>query len=481
MLDVYAPVVHGIGVRDHKEFAEDSVRRVARHLERASWRRDSCPTTCDGFAIGHVHLVDDGDRSLVVDPITWFDEIRTPSRWRAAWWFLRALFVLCAVHLLVNGQVLLSAPSVAGLPRYVWRALRAMTWILLLGALTIALAVPLTLAVALVPRARILATDALGWTSDPETREKVIARVTSRVVATRARHTVLIGHSQGGAIATNACHVLEPATTTLVTMGNGQALLIPLRASRGIPWTSFAALVGAMIAYVAAALVIMRTLLLGAIELTAAVVRGLALLVRAATDPGAAPDHVAAAGAGIFAAVEALALSPQLFLVLIAIPVVAVTVLVYARLLAPIVRDIRHLLDPAIPGIDLCARFDGVSHPFAMLGPPRRVATITQSASLLDHMLYFDNRAEVLTEIERWITGAGGERTPDPRASVARRRMRHLVRSLRAARAVVALAAMAIASLLVPSALAAATIGSAAYAVMTLVKHLAWRAVQRDG
>src|SRR5699024_6357485 len=131
-------------------------------------------------------------------------------------------------------------------------------------------------------------------------------------------------------------------------------------------------------------------------------------------------------------------------------------------------------------GIDLCALFDGVSHPFAVLGAPRRVATITQSASLLDHMLYFDNQAEVLTEIERWITGAGGERTPDPRASSARRRLRQLVRTLRMARAVVALAAMAVASLLVPSALAAAAIGGMGYALMTLAKHLVWKAAQRE-
>ena len=29
MIDIYAPVVHGIGVRDHKVFAEDSVRLIA--------------------------------------------------------------------------------------------------------------------------------------------------------------------------------------------------------------------------------------------------------------------------------------------------------------------------------------------------------------------------------------------------------------------------------------------------------------------
>lgn len=477
MLDIYAPVVHGIGVRDHKEFAEDSVRAIVTHLERATWRTRPCPAACPEFAEGHAHLVDDRDRSLVVDPITWFDEIRTPSRWRAAWWFLRALFVLCAVHLLVNGQVLLTAPTFREILHYLGRSLRAMAWILVLGTLTIALAIPLTLAVALVPRARILATDALGWTSDPATRENVIERVASRVIEPRARHTVIVGHSQGGAIATNVCHLIGRDDTTLVTMGNGQALLAPIRASRAAPWWSFAALVVAMVAYVGAALAIVRAVLLAAVALVTASVQALVHLVRAASDPSGSAGHAADAGAGILRAAHEFALSPALLLLVAAIPVVAVTVLVYARLLAPTVRDIRTLLDPGVPGVDLCARFDGVSHPFAVLGPPRRVATITQSASLLDHMLYFDNRAEVLTEIERWITGAGETHAPDPRASTARRRVRRLVRTLRITRAALAIGAIATSTLVMPNTLAI-VVGVACYAVMTGVKHLAWKAAQ---
>lgn len=478
MLDIYAPVVHGIGVRDHKAFAEDSVRLIAARLGGSKWARRDCPPACEGFEEGHVHMVDERGRTLVVDPLTWYAEIRHPTRWRAAWWFLRALFVLCAVHLLVNGQVLLQAPTLLTWPRYIGRALRAMAWILFLGSLAIALAVPLTLAVVVIPRARSLATDALGWTSDPETRTTVIELVTNRVLAARAAHTVLIGHSQGGAIATNASHVLDPTTTSLVTLGNGQALLAPIRASLGVSWASFAAVVAAIVVYVAAAVVIMRTLLAGAIALVAAAIRSLVHLLRALMDPTYAPDHVASAGTGFTDALGEMALSPWLLIVAMCIPVVAVTVLVYARLLAPAVRGMRELMRPDVPGVDLCARFDGVSHPFTVLGSPARVVRITQSASVFDHVLYFDNEIEVLSEIDRWITGAGRD-APAPRARTARRWIRHRVRALRIWRAALVLAAMvagfAFGLGTAPTLVAAAGV----YAAMTIVKRIVWGRAQR--
>jgi len=478
MLDIYAPVVHGIGVRDHKEFAEDSVRLIADRLGGGEWSRRECPRGCDGFADGHVHLVDARARTLVVDPLTWYAEIRQPTRWRAAWWFLRALFVLCAVHLLVNGQVLLQAPTLSTWPRYIGRALRAMAWILFLGSLAIALAVPLTLAVALIPRARWLATDALGWTSDPETRTKVIELVTNRVMTTRAKHTVVIGHSQGGAIAANAAHRLDPDSTTLVTLGSGQALLAPIRASLSVPWGSFAALVVAIVVYVAAAVAIMRTLLAGAIALVAATIRALVHLLRALMDPSRAADHVDAAADGFADAVGELALSPWLLVVAVAVPVIAVTVLVYARLLAPAVRGMRELMRPAVPGVDLCARFDGVSHPFTVLGSPDRVVKITQSASVFDHVLYFDNEIEVLSEIDRWITGAGSA-APAPRATAARRRIRHRVRALRLCRAALVLAAIVTAFAFGFGTGPAIALGACVYAAMTVVKRIVWGRAQR--
>ena len=315
------------------------------------------------------------------------------------------------MHLLVNGQVLLQAPTLATWPRYIGRALRAMAWILFLGSVAIALAVPLTLAVLIVPRARSLATDALGWTSDPETRTKVIELVTKRVLATRAARTVLIGHSQGGAIATNAAHVLDPKTTSLVALGNGQALLAPIRASLGVSWASFAALVVAIVVYVAAAVLIMRTLLAGAIGLVAAAIRSLVHLLRASMDPSYAQDHVASAGTGFADAISDMALSPWLLVVAAVHPRRRRHgARLYARLLAPAVRGMRELMRPDVPGVDLCARFDGVSQPFTVLGSPTRVVKITQSASVFDHVLYFDNEIEVLSEIDRWITGAGDER-----------------------------------------------------------------------
>ncbi|WP_156761617.1 hypothetical protein [Microbacterium karelineae] len=484
-IDIYAPVIHGIGVRDRQDFVENDVSAIADHLNASDtgWRRDACPAGCDGFEPGHAHLRDAGGRHLVVDPLTWFTEIREPSRWRAAWWFLRALFVLCAVHLLVNGQVLVDAPTLRGLPPYLWRALRAMAWILVIGLLAVVLALPLTLAVAGVPRVRELATDALGWTSDPETRFGVIERVTSRVLDTDARHAVLVGHSQGAAIAANAAHVLDPETTTLVTVGTGQALLAPIRASLDVPWSSILALVGAIIVYVGSVVAIMRTLLLGAAGLLVAIVASLARLVSAAwalaTDPASAADHAAAAWQGIADAAAAIVFSPDVVILLACLPLVALTVVVYARTFAPAVQGVRELCRPNVPGVDMCARFDPVCHPFTVLGSPARVAKIAQSASLIDHALYFANEVEVLTEIDRQITGAGSDRTADPVAAGARRSARRLMRRVRVARAAVALAAATAAALLVPGIWAATGAAILAYAAMTAAKHALWKARQR--
>ncbi|WP_110588128.1 hypothetical protein [Microbacterium suaedae] len=484
-IDIYAPVIHGIGVRDHMEFVENDVHAIADHLNgsETGWAHAACPAGCRDFARGHAHLADESGRHLVVDPLTWYAEIREPTRWRAAWWTLRALFVLCAVHLMVNGHVLVQGPGDRGLLRYIWHGLRAMIWILVIGSLAVATAIPLTLAVAFVPRMRLLATDALGWTSDSETRLGVIERVTSTVLDVGARHTVLVGHSQGAAIATNAAHALDPETTTLVTVGTGQALLAPIRASLRVPWTSILALVAAIIVYAGAVLVIVRTLLLGALELLGALVTGIARLLSGgwalATGRPGTGDQIAAAGQSVADAAEAIVFSPDAIALLVSLPLVALTVVVYSHTFAPAVEGVRELCRPDVPGIDMCARFDPVSHPFTMLGSPDRVARITQSASLADHALYFANEIEVLGEIDRQISGVGTPRAPDPLGSIARRSVHRLVRGARIARGVVTIAAATAATLLAPGVGRATLAAILAYACMTGVKHALWKARQR--
>ncbi|HLS93085.1 MAG TPA: hypothetical protein VK015_06185 [Microbacterium sp.] len=483
-LDIYAPVIHGIGVRDHLEFAERSVGVIATHLDggETGWIRRECPPDCHGFAPGHAHLDGSGERRLVVDPVRWDDEIHEPTRWRAAWWFLRAIFVLCAVHLLVNGQVLTQLP---GFPAreflaYLWRAIRAMAWILVLGVAALALALPLTLLVLVLPWAHRLAGDALGWTSDPVSRTRVIDAVTSRVAEVAADRTIVIGHSQGGAIAASAVRDLDPATTTLVTMGSGQALLAPIRASLRVGWGSIAALVGAIVVYVAAVLYLARTALVALGTALWGAGEALLHLVAAAraADPSVAATRRALAGDVAASALGALSPTFAVVTLALCVPVIAATVIVYARVFAPAIASVRDLCRPEVPGVDLCATFDPVSHPLTVLGSPRRIARITQSASLLDHVRYFANRVEVLTEIDRQISAIGVDRAPDPGSAGERRLVRHLVARLRVARGIATSALGLVAHLVAPGTWIAAACAAGAYAAGTVVKSRVWRGRQ---
>ncbi|WP_221584744.1 hypothetical protein [Microbacterium sp. G2-8] len=466
-LDIYAPVIHGIGVRDHEAFAEYSVQSLAAHLHASpsGWSSQPCPDPCEVFRPGHAHLADASGRSLVLDPLMWHAEMREPSRWRAAWWFLRTLFVLCAVHLLVNGQVVAEMPGARfrDFFLYLWRIVRAMTWMLVIGTLAIGLAIPLSIGVVIVPQLRHFVTDALGWTSDPETRFGVIELVAARVLEVGAQHTVLIGHSQGGAIATNASRVLDPNRTTLVTMGTGQALLAPVRASLGVPGASIVALVVAILTYVAAALVVMRALFVGVFEAIAGAVAAVRAL---RTDPTSVPDAVASA-----------MFSPGALAALVCIPLIALAVIVYARVFSPAVEGVRDLCRPDLPGVDMCATFDLVSHPFTVLGDPSRVTKIVQSASLADHARYFANEIEVLTELDRQITHAG-ESDPAPVVVAARHRVRRAMRLHRVLRGTGSLVAAGAAFAWLASAPAAIIAGAAVYLAGTLLKSVRWSALQ---
>ncbi|MTE24217.1 hypothetical protein [Microbacterium sp. ZXX196] len=486
-LDIYAPVIHGIGVRSHEDFAEESVAAIAAHLDASptGWERVACPAGCAQFAAGHAHLRGADGLGLVVDPLVWFDVVDQPPRWRVAWWFLRALFVLCAVHLLVNGQVLAEGPTrpVRDLPAYLWRAVRAMAWILVLGAFAVALALPLTLAVALVPKARSLAVDALGWTSDPDTRRDVSGRVSSRVAAVDAAHTVLIGHSQGGAIAANISRDLDPARTTLITMGTGQALLAPISATLHVGWASIAALAASIVVYVAAAAVLMRWLVAAAFALVSTAILGAlelgAAVWRATTDRAEALAHLGEARRLVTDLATTLVLSPDVLATLLSIPPIAAAVLVYARIFAPAVAEIRDLCHPAARGVDLCATFDFVSHPFTVLGARRRIRRVPQSASIADHLRYFPNSTEVLAAIDREISTLGVGRHRDTEAARAGREVRGLVRALRVTRAIAA-AAAATAGFLATGALTPAlATGYAAYLTATALKQWRWTSAQR--
>ncbi|MBP2436953.1 pimeloyl-ACP methyl ester carboxylesterase [Microbacterium amylolyticum] len=480
---IHGLVVHGIGIRHHGEFAEQTVDRIAEHLGTSNgrWQETACTDACTGFEPGHRHLNGvDGDE-LVLDPVTWFDEIREPSRWRATWWLLRTLFVLCAVHLLVNALVLRDLPRgrLRDLARSVWRALRAMVWMLALGSAALALVVPLTLAVLLIPWARILVADALGWTSDPETRQAVIDRVHARAKQAPADRTVLIGHSQGGAIASNAARGLDPARTTLVTIGSGQALLAPIRASVHVgPW-SFAALIAAILVYVAVAAYVIRTIALTAGTLASS---GAVALLDAGSAMWAAALNLEVAGHHINHAAETMlaaltssfdALTPDLLLLAFCVPAVAVVMLVYAATVASFSDDVRALTRVRLAGVDICATFDPVSHPMTVLGAPERLHRITQSASIADHVRYFDNRVDVMAEVERHLSGVA----PTPMLRAARREQVAAVRTdrvLRGSAAFIAFLAVAAASPIAPvwAGLAAATV---VYALGTVAKGRRWK------
>ncbi|MFT4260255.1 alpha/beta fold hydrolase [Microbacterium sp.] len=510
---VYVPVLHGIGTTDHSKFATRSVARIAAHLDASSqWHVNECPENCDGYSRGHQHVTHSSRAEAILDPVSWFDLIETPRRRDAVRWLAKTLFVLCCVHLLVNGQAVLDVFSRSGFPGIregfrhpvstvrslmlgVWRVLRAMLWILALGLGSIAVSLPALALVVTCPPALRLVSDALGWTTNDTSREAVLQRVSIQVNRPRVDHVVLIGHSQGGAIAAEVVRRRPKRTTTLITVGSGLAVLAAVRTGRAVSARAVVGIVIAILSYVAVAgfalfQFALEALRLAAFMLLEAVHWGTAVWTAAISPKVSIAHATESMHLSISAAAHVLAFTPDLGWLLVT-PVLAIPIVwLYARAIRTSAGRVVKECQIDVSGVDLCATFDPVSFPLASFGGSARVRRITQSSSLTDHSRYFSNRSEVLTEIERHLTGAAvgavdhrGVMPHDNADAPSRMLSAEATLSSRTARVARASGTLAIALIVsagwptLPH--AAGLCALAAYVIGTLLKNSTWSRRQR--
>lgn len=508
---IYVPVLHGIGARDHDRFASKSVSRIATYIRDAAsgWEETTCPGTCD-YASGHRHLLHVSGAQAVIDPISWFSVLTRPRRRDTARWFARSIFLLCCVHLLVNGWSIWRAFSgdtslsaafrhpireISAFLLATWRVIRAMMWMLVISVLAVLALLIATPLIFLIPHAHRLAGDALGWTSSDNMRESVLSHVTARVNRADSDHVLLIGHSQGGAIAAAAAQRRPRGRTSLITLGSGIAALDPIRLGREISTPSVVGMTLAVAAYIGAALLLLQPLLAAGFTAFGTFMLETASVGAAFWAIGFAPNVSlnyleAATQLTAHSVAVTIGAQPRFEWMFVAFLLTIPIVVIYIRTLRPVAERVIAGCQITLPGADLCATFDPVSFPLLALGPPERVLRVTQSASLADHVRYFSNRTEVLHTIDAELTRiATGERPTGTGSSVAddaaasrvlRKEARSSARTARVARASTALVAFASAIAACPALpWLAVGLAASAYAAGTVVMQLSWARRQR--
>ncbi len=279
------------------------------------------------------------------------------------------------------------------------------TWRMASSFLRIVLASMLTLCVAflvLCPRWRATIGDALAWSTDESSRERVKRKLTDALRASGASRVVLIGHSQGGSIAAE----LEPGLRSegrevrLVTMGSGEGLLAAMHSV--LPRWSLSK-----------SIVSWTVLLAFSVLTTATLVSVLATDMHLVAPLAAAPlriggyewlsnlfplEHtrelVLHETANIAPVFKSRLIQP------FSLPSVATPALIASSALAVLLvtigatpaRTLSAATHTEAPGIDIVATHDMVAAAMLQLGPVERRRRVSQCGSLLrDHTSYLRN------------------------------------------------------------------------------------------
>ena len=424
---VYVPIIHGVGVTDEEDWASRSVEPLARWWEDSRGaRRLACQGGCHDRSTGHVHLEIVGTGGPVrvdLDPVHW--SVPALGRWSAASSILKAGLLIGLLDVIaffprVVGPLTQSRAADPFTLRPERRAIRAFLSFVLRGLSLPLLALLAAFLSLWSDRLRAILVDAVVWVTDDGERSKLVHDLRRRIERRNERSTVLLGHSQGGAIAAEVERELRGRReVSLVTLGTGHALLKMLHVV--LPgWSlrrSFAiwALVYSWLLGVALMLAFLAVQVAGAV----------ATWVAGSARWGGATwlwdvDPRASAALARESAIRLTSFSP---LVIQGVPwQVLALVAVSGAVAGLVIRDvvegyadqlIRELRNGA-QGVDIVATHDPVSLSMLTLGDPRRVHAVSQTASTtLDHVTYFENAPLVLSAIVSQIESAAGIRSGD--------------------------------------------------------------------
>jgi hypothetical protein len=417
--------IHGIGATCRGQWAEQSAHVLADWWTRAdrsiAATRRTCPAGCR-LAPGHVHmLLRDRTRSRAVDlePLYWADWVRRPGAARCAWLVLQVGLLIGLVDL--SSAALTFFKHADGWFDGIFGMTR--TFVRMLTGFGRALTAPLVtlaacIAVLVNPRVRSTVGDALAWTLDAPSHERVMSELTA-LLRVGEEPLVLVGHSQGGSIAA----MLEPRLrqtgrdVRLVTLGSGHGLLSAMRSV--LPrWSLLKSLVSwaTVLAFVSLLVVgLLEILLVGlrplGILLTGGVrIAGYAWLTEILST--ARLHELLLRGTNLAPLVKSQLLQPIQPIPSAAQPAQYVAIVLAALLLSigldPI-RRLRAATLTAAAGVDIVATHDLVAATMLQLTPLERLRRVDQCGSVLfDHTTYLRNGWSVLPLIAEQIELASG-------------------------------------------------------------------------
>ncbi|MGH2911433.1 MAG: hypothetical protein ACRDJ3_03045 [Solirubrobacteraceae bacterium] len=419
----YIALIHGIGTTSREGWAKQSVHALVSWWTNIRRKVDAdtvtCPQGCE-LRAGHRHLqLSDGERSRRIDlePLFWADYVDRPNRWRCAWLVLQAGLLIGLVDVLSAGLTAFSRLEEGfkggnvEMARALWRVVS------IFGRAVIAPVLTLGMAGAVLVSSRLRATigDALAWSTDEESRERVRQEMMRLLQERKEGPMVLVGHSQGASIAAE----LEPDLRTpdrqihLVTLGSGHGLLAAMHTV--LPRWSVAKSLLSWTVVVAFSILAIATLVSGVAPMLHPVlpiaeaplrVGGYAWLSNVL--PVAQTRDLLLHETQIAPSLQSQITHP-VYLPPIAIPAeiasTAFAVLLFTIGVEP-GRILRAATHTDAPGIDIVATHDLVSAAMLQLGPVERRRPVSQCGSLLfDHTSYLRNGCAVLPllagEIER--------------------------------------------------------------------------------
>jgi hypothetical protein len=417
-------LIHGIGATSPEAWTQQSVQALS------DWwmtvRRGviaepiACPDACE-LGAGHRHLrlsTHGCSRRVDLEALFWGDCVRRPGAGRCAWLVLQAGLLIGLIDTLAAWLTAFERfadyRGEVELARSTWRMISTFLLVMMAPVLTLFVAV----AVIVSPRLRSTIGDALAWSTDERSRERVKRKLTGVVRDAGTSRVVLIGHSQGGSIAAE----LEPGLRAdgrevrLVTLGSGHGLLAAMHSV--LPRWSLAK-----------SLVSWTVLLAFSVLTIAMLVSGLAPALQAVAPLAAAPLRIGGYawlsnlaplaqtrelllhGTDVAPVIESQ-LSQPFYLPPVSVPAeiagTALAVLLIAIGLEP-VRTLRAATRTEAPGIDVVATHDLVAAAMLQLGPVERRRRVSQCGSLLlDHTSYLRSGCVVLGLLAEQVERAAG-------------------------------------------------------------------------